>query len=230
MLRRMNAETQRAAARRSRNPPTDRIMAGQNNERHIPACDWLHMILSCHDSVCLWPLARNSSRPANNFGDCSAEKRSEIGPAAFLCGSPRLCVDSDSVAAGPRRPAVLPQIRPATFPVWFAGLAFLLLSVTSLLAVEEIATDICVYGGTSGGVIAAVQAARMGKSVALIAVNNHLGGMTAGGLGQTDIGSFGDSYIQGVAREFYTRVGQKYGTGAKFTFEPHVAEAIIKIE
>ena len=106
------------------------------------------------------------------------------------------------------------------------GLGLLLLSTTPLLAMQEIATDVCVYGGTSGGVIAAVQAARMGKSVALVVVNNHLGGMTSGGLGQTDIGSFGDSYIQGVAREFYTRVGQKYGTGAKFTFEPHVAETV----
>ncbi|HET7625061.1 MAG TPA: FAD-dependent oxidoreductase, partial [Verrucomicrobiae bacterium] len=87
-------------------------------------------------------------------------------------------------------------------------------------------TDICIYGGTSGGVIAAVQAARMGRSVSLVVVGNHLGGMTSGGLGQTDVGSFGTDYIQGVAREFYTRVGQKYGTGARFTFEPHVAETV----
>ena len=50
--------------------------------------------------------------------------------------------------------------------------------------------------------------------------------MTSGGLGQTDIGNFGTGYIQGVAREFYTRVGQKYGWGAKFTFELHVAETV----
>lgn len=87
-------------------------------------------------------------------------------------------------------------------------------------------TDVCVYGGTSGGVIAAVEAARQGKSVALVAVNNHLGGMTSGGLGETDIGRFGNGFIQGLAREFYERVGRKYGTGAKFTFEPHVAEEV----
>ena len=103
----------------------------------------------------------------------------------------------------------------------------LLLAVAGrALAVQEINTDVCVYGGTSGGVVAAVQAARMGKSVALVVVNNHLGGMSSGGLGSTDIGSYGDSYIQGTAREFYTRVGQKYGTGAAFAFEPHVAEAV----
>jgi len=109
-----------------------------------------------------------------------------------------------------------------------AGVLFSLTMISVRLgAVQEITTDVCVYGGTSGGVIAAVQAARMGKSVALVVVNNHLGGMTSSGLGETDVGSFGNSYIQGMAREFYTRVGRKYGTGAAaFKFEPHVAEAV----
>jgi len=102
----------------------------------------------------------------------------------------------------------------------------LLLWSLAAYGTEPIKTDVCVYGGTSGGVIAAVQAARMGKSVALVVVDSHLGGMTSGGLGQTDIGRFGDSYIQGLAREFYVRVGHKYQTGAKFTFEPHVAESV----
>lgn len=94
-------------------------------------------------------------------------------------------------------------------------------------ALQEIHADVCIYGGTSGGVIAAVQAARMGKTAALIAVNNHLGGMTSGGLGATDIGRPGNGYIQGTAREFYTRVGAKYGSAsAVFAFEPRVAETV----
>ena len=100
------------------------------------------------------------------------------------------------------------------------------LSVFSSPAVQDVNVDVCVYGGTSGGVIAAVQAARLGKSVALVVVNNHLGGKTSGGLGQTDVGGFRHSYIQGIAREFYVRVGKKYGTGPRFTFEPHVAETV----
>ena len=98
-----------------------------------------------------------------------------------------------------------------------------------LSAVQEIDVDVCVYAGTSGGVVAAVQAARMGKSVALVALNNHLGGMTTSGLGWTDIGHVDNDsgdYIQGVSREFYTRIGEKYGQPAKFTFEPHVAESV----
>ena len=48
--------------------------------------------------------------------------------------------------------------------------------------------DIVVYGGTSAGVIAAVQAARMGKSVIVVCPEKHLGGLSSGGLGFTDTG------------------------------------------
>ncbi|HWD92634.1 MAG TPA: FAD-dependent oxidoreductase [Verrucomicrobiae bacterium] len=86
--------------------------------------------------------------------------------------------------------------------------------------------DVCVYGGTSGGVIAAVKAARLGKRVALICDKNHVGGMTSSGLGWTDIGHVGTAYIQGMANEFYTRINSKYGTQVNYHFEPHVAEAV----
>ena len=85
--------------------------------------------------------------------------------------------------------------------------------------------DVVVYGGTSGGVAAAVQAARMGKSVVLIEPGNHLGGLTSGGLGATDIGNKGA--IGGISREFYRRVGRHYGKDEAWTFEPHVAERIM---
>jgi NADPH-dependent 2,4-dienoyl-CoA reductase/sulfur reductase-like enzyme len=40
--------------------------------------------------------------------------------------------------------------------------------------------DICIYGGTSAGVIAAYSAKMMGLSVILIEPGTHLGGLTAG--------------------------------------------------
>ena len=87
--------------------------------------------------------------------------------------------------------------------------------------------DICVYGGTSGGVVAAIQAERMGRNVALICTGNHLGGMTSSGLGYTDVGINGNSYIQGVSREFYGNVGFRYGLNTNaWTFEPSVAEYV----
>ncbi|MBW7995119.1 MAG: FAD-dependent oxidoreductase [Candidatus Glassbacteria bacterium] len=107
--------------------------------------------------------------------------------------------------------------------------------------------DIVVYGGTSGGVIAAVQAASEGKSVVLIEPGSHLGGLTTGGLGATDIGNKGA--IGGRSRDFYRRIADHYrkdeswvyeqkedyrsnrgnDVDAEFmwTFEPHVAEDII---
>src|SRR5260370_4641055 len=105
--------------------------------------------------------------------------------------------------------------------------------------------DIVIYGGTSGGAAAAIQAARMGKTVVLIEPGKHIGGLTSGGLGATDIGN--KAATGGASREFYQRVRRHYdfdtawkyekpgafkgpGQAAKedtaWTFEPHVAEKI----
>jgi hypothetical protein len=91
-------------------------------------------------------------------------------------------------------------------------------------AATLIDTDICIYGGTSGGIAAAVQANRMGKTVSLAVFNTHLGGLTSGGLGATDVGNVGS--IGGVSREFYRRIGQRYGQPERFNFEPHVARDV----
>ena len=58
--------------------------------------------------------------------------------------------------------------------------------------------DIVVYGGTSGGVVAAVQAAKSGRSVVLISPTPHLGGLTTSGLGWTDLGE--SSILGGLSR------------------------------
>ncbi|MBI5385183.1 MAG: FAD-dependent oxidoreductase [Verrucomicrobia bacterium] len=112
--------------------------------------------------------------------------------------------------------------------------------------------DLVVYGGTSAGVIAAVQAKRMGKSAIVVCPDQHLGGLSSGGLGFTDTGN--KAVIGGLSREFYHRVWQHYdrpeawqwqkkseygnkgqGTpaidGAQRTmwiFEPHVAEQVFE--
>jgi hypothetical protein len=85
--------------------------------------------------------------------------------------------------------------------------------------------DVVIYGGTSSGVTAAIEAARLGKSVAIVEPSQHLGGMTTGGLSATDYGN--KLAIRGLAREFYTRVGQAYGQGTTYYFEPKVAESVI---
>lgn len=105
--------------------------------------------------------------------------------------------------------------------------------------------DLVVYGGSSAGIAAAVQSARMGKSVIVIEPGDHLGGLTSGGLGQTDSGN--KAVIGGVAREFYREVKKFYDhpsawkfeqpedcpqfrpeDDAMWTFEPRVAEDIFE--
>lgn len=123
----------------------------------------------------------------------------------------------------------------------------LLLSVSPVAA--ETTYDLVVYGGTSAGVTAAVEAARDGRSVILVCPDKHLGGLSSGGLGWTDTGR--KEVIGGLAREFYHRIWKHYqspdawqwqtheeygnkgqGTAAidgdkrtMWIFEPHVAEA-----
>ncbi len=97
----------------------------------------------------------------------------------------------------------------------------ILLLVFTLPAFAQKTYDICVYGGTSAGVMAAYTAKMQGKSVLLIEPSKRLGGLSSGGLGQTDIGN--KYAITGMARDFYRRVGQHYGKFEQWTFEPHVA-------
>ncbi|WP_409013262.1 FAD-dependent oxidoreductase [Dyadobacter sp. CY343] len=86
--------------------------------------------------------------------------------------------------------------------------------------------DICIYGGTAAGVIAAYAAKKMGKSVILIEPTAHLGGMTSGGLGQTDIGN--KYAISGLSLDFYRRLGKHYGEFEQWIFEPSVAKKYLQ--
>lgn len=78
------------------------------------------------------------------------------------------------------------------------------------------------YGGTSAGVMAAYSAKKMGKTVVLIEPGKHLGGLTSGGLGYTDIGN--KYAIGGLSLDFYRRIGKHYGNFEQWIFEPSVAE------
>lgn len=89
---------------------------------------------------------------------------------------------------------------------------------------KKITYDICVYGATSAGIIAAYTAKMQGKSVILLEPSNHIGGLTTGGLGQTDIGN--KYAITGLSRDFYRKIGQHYGKFEQWTFEPSAASDI----
>ena len=65
-----------------------------------------------------------------------------------------------------------------------------------------------------------------GKTVLLVEPGRHLGGMTSGGLGYTDIGN--KFVVTGLTRDFYRRIGSHYGKFEQWIFEPSVAENIFK--
>ena len=116
----------------------------------------------------------------------------------------------------------------------------------------ETTHDVVIYGGTSAAVSAAVQAARMDRTVIIVCPERHLGGLSSGGLGWTDTGD--KAVIGGLAREFYHRIWLHYqrpeawrwqrredygnrgqGTPAidgdrrtMWIFEPHVAERVFE--
>lgn len=86
--------------------------------------------------------------------------------------------------------------------------------------------DILVYGANGAGIMAAYSAKKMGKTVILIEPSFHLGGLTTGGLGQTDIGN--KQAITGLAHDFYKRIGKHYGKEVAWVFEPHVAQNVFE--
>ncbi|WP_044481275.1 FAD-dependent oxidoreductase [Paenibacillus antibioticophila] len=87
--------------------------------------------------------------------------------------------------------------------------------------------DLVIYGGTAAGLAAAVQARRMGMNPIVLEPSRRLGGLSSGGLGDTD---FGDkSVIGGLSLEFYKRVGRKYGSDeAVWMFEPKTALSVFE--
>jgi len=90
---------------------------------------------------------------------------------------------------------------------------------------QVLTADLCIYGGTSAGVTAAIAAARRGRRAVILNPGIAVGGMTTGGLGWTDSGK--KHVIGGLARQFYRDVGRRYGEeGEVWHFEPHVAAQV----
>ncbi len=106
---------------------------------------------------------------------------------------------------------------------------FLLLLLVACPA-AAVSVDLVVYGGTAAGVMAAVQAKRLGRSVALVAPEKHVGGIAVDGLGSNDVNNHwfrNEAAIGGLAAEYYLRIGRKYGQpGPIYRYESHVAEQV----
>ena len=125
--------------------------------------------------------------------------------------------------------------------------AFTIFTSTLFTSAKASATeyDVVVYGGTSAGITAAIQASRLGKSVILLEPSKYLGGLSTSGLGYTDTGN--KQAIGGLSREFYQRIKKSYDNpelwkyeksdeygrydaklDAMWTFEPHIAMRVFQ--
>ncbi len=129
---------------------------------------------------------------------------------------------------------------------WLACLGVLkCLAGGMVFAAQTPTYDVVIYGGTAAGVVAGVQARRMGKTALIVGPDVHLGGLTAGGLGWTDSGN--KQVVGGISREFYQRIKKHYDDpkawrqqrpqdyshyrpqqDAMWVFEPHVAERLFE--
>ena len=114
-------------------------------------------------------------------------------------------------------------------------LILIALAINTLVSCDR-TYDIIVIGGTPGGIMTAISASRMGRSVLLLERTDNIGGLPANGLGATDIHTRGAT--TGLFLEFVNRVQgyyvQTYGEDSQqvkdcssgYHFEPSVASKV----
>jgi FAD dependent oxidoreductase len=91
---------------------------------------------------------------------------------------------------------------------------------------QVISKNLIIYGATPAGITAAIQATQMGLSVAIAEFGKKIGGITASGLGATDLGA--KEAVGGLSRQFYKKLGQFYNKEEQWTFEPKAAAAVFQ--
>lgn len=78
----------------------------------------------------------------------------------------------------------------------------------TMLSCKQNHYDVVIVGGTPGGIMTAISAARMGQTALLLERTSHIGGLPANGLGATDIATRGAT--TGLFLEFVNNIKQKY--------------------
>ena len=115
---------------------------------------------------------------------------------------------------------------------------------------ECIEADVVIYGSSPAALTAAIAARRAGRTAVIVSPETRIGGLTTGGLGQTDIGN--KRAFGGLALAFYRDIAAYYlddthwtrqsrseyipegqcsgskGTDSMWTFEPSAALAVLE--
>ncbi|MBQ7234564.1 MAG: FAD-dependent oxidoreductase [Kiritimatiellae bacterium] len=105
-----------------------------------------------------------------------------------------------------------------SYSALFAAAAFFA-SVACGAAAAEVEADFIIYGATSAGLSAAIAAQREGLKVVVVSPEREIGGLTTGGLGQTDIGN--KDVFGGLSRRFYRDVKRHYADDSSWKWQKH---------
>lgn len=85
------------------------------------------------------------------------------------------------------------------------------------LATAAVDRDVVIYGSSPAAFSAAVSAKNAGRSVVIVSPETRVGGLTTGGLGQTDIGN--KAAFGGLALRFYKDISDYYKDPANWKYE-----------
>ena len=85
------------------------------------------------------------------------------------------------------------------------------------LALADVSYDVVIYGSSPAALTAAIEAQNHGKTAVIVCPETRIGGLTTGGLGQTDIGN--KSAFGGLALQFYKDVADYYKDPANWKYE-----------
>ena len=82
---------------------------------------------------------------------------------------------------------------------------------------DDSAYDVVIYGSSPAALTAAIAAQRLGKTAVIVSPETRIGGLTTGGLGQTDIGN--KAAFGGLALQFYKDVADYYKDEANWKWQ-----------
>ncbi len=94
---------------------------------------------------------------------------------------------------------------------------FFLVAAVAVAANASVERDVVVYGSSPAAITAAISAQKDGRSVVIVSPEARIGGLTTGGLGQTDIGN--KAAFGGLALKFYRDVAAHYREKANWKWE-----------
>ena len=109
----------------------------------------------------------------------------------------------------------------------FLSLLFLIALRASCWSAEY---DLCVYGGTPGGITAAISASREGASVVLLEQTRHVGGLATSGLNRDECNHLDRPTLGGLCEQFLEeavkRSNGRWTEGSSRTWQSGIAERV----